>query len=69
MSEHVLGLQEVMKEPVMAADGYTYEKAAIVEWLKTGHTISPIANEPLSHPGLTSNHGLRKSIQKWQTEH
>ena len=53
----------------MAADGYTYERAAITEWLKTGHTISPIANEPLAHPGLTSNHGLRKSIGKWQSEH
>ena len=50
----------------MAADGRDYERTAIMQWLKTGHTISPVTNEPLSHPGLTSNNGLRKAIQKWQ---
>ena len=62
-------LQEVMKEPVTAADGHNYERAAILQWLQTGHTISPVENQPLSHPGLTSNTSLRKAIQAWQAGH
>lgn len=29
---------EIMEDPVIAADGHSYERAAIVEWLVNTHT-------------------------------
>ncbi|KFM60500.1 WD repeat, SAM and U-box domain-containing protein 1, partial [Stegodyphus mimosarum] len=37
--------QEVMRNPVVAADGYSYEKCAIQEWLESGRDTSPMTNE------------------------
>lgn len=62
-----LGMQEVMEEPVLAADGYSYERSAILQWLQLGHTTSPMTNQPLEHPGLTSNRALRAAIQQWKS--
>jgi hypothetical protein len=31
-----------MDDPVIAADGHSYEKEAITSWLKTGRMISPM---------------------------
>ncbi len=57
--------QEVMKEPVMAADGHSYEKAAITKWLSE-HNTSPLTNEVLPHKGLTPNHALRSAIEEYR---
>ena len=59
--------QEVMEEPVLAADGYSYERSAILQWLQLGHTTSPMTSVPLEHPGLTSNRALRAAIQQWKS--
>lgn len=40
--------QEVMTDPVIAQDGYTYERAAITEWQAFRGT-SPITIEPISN--------------------
>jgi len=32
------GLAEIMTDPVSTADGFTYERAAITEWLRTKDT-------------------------------
>jgi hypothetical protein len=37
--------QEPFKDPVMADDGQTYERAVIEEWFKTEGPKSPITNE------------------------
>jgi hypothetical protein len=54
-----------MQDPVMAADGYTYEKVAIEGWL-SAHNTSPLSNAPLPHKQLTPNFGLRSAIREWQ---
>ena len=59
-------MQEVFEDPVIAADGYTYERAPMLKWLQTGHTVSPMTNEQLAHPGLTPNHALRSAVRQWQ---
>ncbi len=49
-----------MKEPVIAADGHTYEKAAILDWLQL-HAESPVTGEALSDHTVLPNivlHGL-----------
>ena len=56
-----------MEEPVLAADGYSYERSAILQWLQLGHTTSPMTSVPLEHPGLTSNRALRAAIQQWKS--
>jgi hypothetical protein len=37
---------EVMRDPVIAADGHTYEREAIENWLRRGHRTSPQINLP-----------------------
>ncbi|KAJ3702454.1 hypothetical protein LUZ61_006159 [Rhynchospora tenuis] len=61
--------QEVMKDPHVAADGYTYEAAAIKGWLDSGHDASPMTNLPLLHYELTPNCALRSVIQEWFLKH
>ncbi|CAI5955371.1 unnamed protein product [Closterium sp. NIES-64] len=51
-----------MTDPVVAADGFTYERKSIEEWLKTNDT-SPSTYEPLPHKYLTPNHSLRMLLQ------
>eukprot|EP00884_Botryococcus_braunii_P021728 jgi/Botrbrau1/8239/Bobra.0392s0034.1 len=57
--------QEVMHEPVLAADGHTYERVAIEGWL-SAHDTSPMTNERMPHKILTPNHNLRSAIREWQ---
>ncbi|KAJ4807310.1 U-box domain-containing protein kinase family protein [Rhynchospora pubera] len=61
--------QEVMKDPHIAADGYTYEAEAIKAWHESGHHTSPMTNLPLPHPELTPNYALRSVIQEWLLKH
>ena len=56
--------QEVMEDPVVAADGFSYERSSIVGWL-AGHSTSPLTNEELAHKMLTPNRNLRSNIQTW----
>merc|ERR1712096_319628 len=35
---------EIMSDPVMTADGHTYERRAIVESFATGNHVSPLTN-------------------------
>jgi hypothetical protein len=58
-------LQDVMRDPLIAADGFTYEAEAIREWLDSGHRTSPMTNLELSHRDLLPNHALRSAIQEW----
>lgn len=57
--------QDVMTTPMMAADGFNYERSAIQEWFST-HDTSPMSNEVLPHKNLIPNHGLRSAIQDWR---
>ncbi|XP_015571368.2 U-box domain-containing protein 32 isoform X2 [Ricinus communis] len=58
--------QEVMKDPQIAADGFTYDADAIRGWLKSGHNTSPMTNLKLEHCNLLPNHALHQAIQEWQ---
>merc|ERR1719456_1375774 len=53
--------QDVMIDPVMAADGKTYERVAIAEWLRT-HRRSPMTNAPLNSTELHPQPGLKQQI-------
>lgn len=53
---------EIMNCPVLASDGHTYEKNAIIEWLKTKDT-SPMTNLKISKI-LTPNHTIKSLIDE-----
>ncbi|XP_057467857.1 U-box domain-containing protein 34-like [Actinidia eriantha] len=59
-------LQEIMDDPHIAADGFTYEHRAIKAWLER-HNISPVTKFRLQHTLLTPNHTLRSAIQDWRS--
>ena len=57
---------EVMEQPVVTADGFTYEKVSIARWLKK-HDTSPCTNLLLEHKNLVPNLAIRSQIQDyWQ---
>ncbi|XP_072955890.1 U-box domain-containing protein 33-like [Typha angustifolia] len=58
--------QEIMRDPHIAADGFTYEAEAIKGWLEGGHDTSPMTNSKLPHRELIPNHALRSAIQEFQ---
>ena len=53
--------QDVMEDPVVCADGHSYERAAITQWLLARDT-SPCTNAPLLHKNVVPNHALRNLI-------
>lgn len=56
--------REIMREPVIAADGYTYERSAIENWLRAGRNTSPMTNAPLTTTQLTPNRSLKMIIAR-----
>ena len=54
---------EVLLDPVLAADGHTYSRAAIADWLGR-HQTSPLTGAPLPSAQLLPNYGMRKAIEE-----
>ena len=54
---------DLMTDPVIAADGHTYERRAIEAWFSRART-SPVTNEPLEHLHLIPAHTIRSLIQR-----
>ncbi len=52
-----------MKDPVMAADGHSYERSAIQRWFRSKNT-SPMTGAPLLNTCVIPNHALRKAIEE-----
>ena len=57
--------QDVMEDPVVAADGHSYERAAIEQWL-TERRTSPLTGAALASRALLPNIALRKAIAAWR---
>ena len=51
-----------MQEPVIAADGHTYEQAAMKAWLQQ-HTTSPVTGNDLPHTRLVPNFLVKNLIK------
>ncbi len=56
-------LQQVMKDPVTAADGHTYERGAIVHWMHA-NSISPVTHQPLHNKHLTPNTQIKIALNR-----
>lgn len=55
--------QQVMEDPVVCADGHSYERAFIQKWLALGKRSSPKTNMSLAHTTLIPNLNLRSIIE------
>jgi hypothetical protein len=44
----------------MAADGHTYERSGIAQWLANNNTTSPVTRAVLRNQELLSNHQLKQ---------
>lgn len=53
----------LMKEPVVAADGHTYDREAIERWLRR-HSTSPMTGLPLAHLNLVPNIVLGRVVRQ-----
>jgi pSer/pThr/pTyr-binding forkhead associated (FHA) protein len=53
---------ELMHDPVMAADGHTYDRSAIQRWLNNNCT-SPKTGQELANTGLIENHNMKRLIE------
>ena len=59
---------EIMTDPVTTLDGFTYERAAITEWLRTKDT-SPKTGATLESTTLYPNLSLRSVIRSFTEAH
>ena len=56
-------LQVMMRQPVIAADGYSYERAALEAWLLQ-HSTSPVTGQPLPHKRIVEKVLIRNAIAR-----
>ena len=58
----------IFKEPVVAQDGFTYEKNSIERWFST-NSRSPTTGQILTSFLLYQNLDMKKRCNKWEEEH
>jgi len=60
----------VMQQAVVAADGHSYERQALADWLHgpNASIISPVTAGPLAYIGMVPNLQLRNAIQAWRKD-
>ena len=57
----------VMRDPVVAADGHSYERRAIESHYASGSRISPVEGTEMRAPTLIPNRNLKAEIEKVMT--
>ena len=55
---------DIMNDPVIAEDGNTYERAAIVQWFED-HNTSPLTNVVLESKKVILNRALKSLIDSY----
>lgn len=55
-----------MLDPVVAADGVTYDRSAISQWLLTSNN-SPVTGAPMQQTTLTPNTAVRGYVTAYLT--
>ena len=61
MQTDFLLVQVLMLDPVIAADGHTYERQALQAWL-LHQTVSPVTGQKLKHLRFVSNQAAKAAI-------
>ena len=60
-------VQVMLVDPVIAADGHTYERAAFQDWLHHS-AMSPVDGIPLKHTRLVTNQAIRNALAVQQRQ-
>ena len=60
--------QELLEDPVIAEDGFSYERIAMERWFSTGKTRSPVTSERMEGRSLTPNKVMKAMIQNYRRE-
>ncbi|XP_034710223.1 U-box domain-containing protein 35-like isoform X3 [Vitis riparia] len=60
-------LKDVMHDPCVAADGYTYDRRAIEKWVEENDN-SPMTNLALPNKNLIPNYTLLSAIMEWKSQ-
>ncbi len=55
---------DIMKDPVICEDGYTYERVAI---MGISNSLSPITRQPINKSNLIPNRALKQFIERFTT--
>lgn len=58
----------VMRDPVIAGDGHSYEREAIERWIQS-RGRSPLTTNPLSLDTLIPNLNLKQQIDEYRLTH
>ncbi|CAF1264103.1 unnamed protein product [Rotaria magnacalcarata] len=58
--------QELFVDPVIAEDGQTYERAAIVRWLQNGNQTSPISRAYITIAGLRPVFAIKQQVEEYK---
>jgi hypothetical protein len=53
-----------MTDPVVATDGYTYERKSIEEWWSNNNT-SPVTNKKIRSKKLVPSHSVKEMIDEY----
>ena len=64
--------QELMEEPVVTVNGYSYEKTEIMNWFKSkkkNRLIEPRDGRIIKNKNLSPNIDLKISIQEWKKKY
>jgi len=61
----VFDMQDILKDPVKAADGRTYERKDITDWLSK-HDTSPMTNVPMPNKELAPDRELIRKMERLQ---
>ncbi|KAH0460089.1 hypothetical protein IEQ34_010752 [Dendrobium chrysotoxum] len=56
---------DLMKDPVTATTGITYDRESIEKWLEMDKSTCPVTNKELTVEDLIPNHSIRRMIQDW----
>ena len=59
---------DIMKDPVSAKDGHTYERSAIQRWFDEGKLSSPVTNEIMLSTDLVPSHFVKSQISAWRDQ-
>lgn len=54
----------LMRDPVVAADGHSYERREIERHFASGSRVSPVEGDALSGTGLIPNRNLKNEIER-----
>lgn len=60
--------RELMTDPVVASDGFTYDRSAIENWLSLGRRTSPMTNALLADETLRPDMALAQQIQAYKLD-